>query len=85
MQSSILPRFQDLREATIGGLRALEDISFEDSKVKPFYALIDGSYIFIGDDCETLYGEAHWIENGTITKICDKGECKQLTLDKGNS
>lgn len=79
---SILPHFQDLREATIGGLRALEDISFGDSKEKPFYALVDGSYVLIDDHGETFYGETYWIENETITKVCEKGECKQLTLHK---
>lgn len=76
---SILPHFQELREETIGGLRVLEDISFVDSKVKPFYGLIDGSYVFINENSETLYGEAYWIENGTIRKVCEKGEWIPLT------
>lgn len=76
---SILPHFQELREETIGGLRVLEDISLEDSRIKPYYALVDGSYVFIDDNGETLYGEAYWIENGLITKVCENGESKRLT------
>lgn len=75
---NILPHLQDIREQTIDGLRVLEDISLPDSKIRPFYALADGSYIFEGNGKSTLYGEAYWIHNGNITKVCEMGGSVQL-------
>lgn len=68
---NILPHFQAINELTIDGLRALEDISLPDSNIRPFYGLVDGSYIIIEINSATLYGEAYWICKGTITKICE--------------
>lgn len=67
---NILPHFQEIKNRTVDGLRALEDISLPDSKIRPFYALVDGSYIYIEDNNVTLYGEAYWIESGSVMKIC---------------
>lgn len=69
---SILPHFQYVKDLSIGGLRVLEDISLPDSKVRPFYALVDGSYIFVENDKTTLYGEAYLLKEGTIEKVCEK-------------
>ncbi len=68
---SILPHFQELEDLTLDGLRIIEDISLPDSKTRPFYALPDGSYIFINGSEITLYGEAYWVRDGVITKVCD--------------
>lgn len=68
---SILPHYQDLIDMSIDGLRVVEDISLPDSKTRPFYALVDGAYIFIDDNKATVYGEAYYFCNGTITKICE--------------
>jgi len=62
---NILPHFQEIKEQTLDGLRILEDISLPDSKSRPFYALVDGSYIFIENNNSTLYGEA---------KICERNK-----------
>jgi len=76
---NILPHFQDLKDLSVDGLRILEDISFPDSKIRPFYGLVDGAFIFVDDDSSVLYGEAYWINDGTITKVCDTDQCKQLS------
>lgn len=67
----VLPHFQEIRGLSIDGLRALEDISLPDSRIRPFYGLVDGAYIFINDNKSILYGEAYYVQNGTITKICE--------------
>lgn len=72
---SILPHYQYLKDISIDGLRIVEDISLADSKNRPFYALVDGAYIFIEHDEATLYGEAYYFCDGTITKICDTNRC----------
>ncbi len=75
---NILPHFQDIKDFSVDGKRALEDISLPDSWIKPFYALVDGSFVFINENKSTLYGEAYWLQNGIITKICEKNKSLQL-------
>ena len=71
---NILPHFQCLKNITLDGLRVLEDISLEDSKTRPFYALVDGAYILIDENKSTLYGEAYLIKDGTITQVCENNK-----------
>ncbi|WP_346961716.1 Type 1 glutamine amidotransferase-like domain-containing protein [Clostridium sp.] len=75
---NVLPHFQEMKNLTVDGLRILEDISLPDSKKRPFYALVDGSYIFVDDNKSTLYGEGYWVQSGTITKICDTDKSIEL-------
>lgn len=75
---NVLPHFQEMKNMTVDGLRILEDTSLPDSKKRPFYALVDGSYIFVDDNKSTLYGEGYWVHNGTITKICDNDKSIEL-------
>lgn len=75
---SVLPHFQDIRNLKLDGLRIVEDISLPDSRVRPFYALVDGSYIFADNGKSELYGEAYLIKNGTITKICENDKSIKL-------
>lgn len=75
---NILPHFQEIKEQTLDGLRVLEDISLPDSKIRPFYALVDGSYIFVENSKSTLYGEAYWVHEGILTKICEMDRNIQL-------
>lgn len=75
---NILPHFQCLKNITLDGLRVLEDISLEDSKTRPFYALVDGAYILIDENKSTLYGEAYLIKDGTITQVCENNKSIEL-------
>lgn len=68
---NVLPHFQDVKDLFLDGLRVLEDISLVDSWIRPFYALVDGAFIFTDDNESTLYGEAYWIQDGIISKVCD--------------
>jgi peptidase E len=76
---NILPHFQDVNDLSVDGLRVLEDISLPDSKIRPFYALVDGSYIFVDDNRSILFGEAYWVKDGTITKVCETDKSIQLS------
>ncbi len=76
---SVLPHFQEIKEQTLDGLRILEEVSLPDSKTRPFYALVDGSYIFVENSKSMLYGEAYWIHEGILTKVCEKDEKIQLS------
>ena len=75
---STLPHYQYIKEISIDGLRIVGDISLPDSRIRPFYALVDGAYIFIDKDEATLYGEAYYFCDGNITKVCDTDRCIQL-------
>ena len=75
---SILPHYQYLMDESIDGLRIVEDISLADSKIRPFYALVDGAYILVDNDVSTLYGEAYYFCDEAITKVCDTDNCIQL-------
>ncbi len=76
---NVLPHFHEIKDYSLDGLRVLEDISFPDSKVRPFYALEDGSFIFVNDNKSVLYGEAYLIQDGILVKICDNDMSITLT------
>lgn len=65
----ILPHFQYLRDLTLDGLRVFEDISLPDSRIQPFYALVDGSYILVEEGKSELYGEAYYLADGKLEQI----------------
>ncbi|MDH8676860.1 Type 1 glutamine amidotransferase-like domain-containing protein [Fusibacter bizertensis] len=77
-QISVLPHFQELKELLLDGLRVVEDISLPDSKIRPFYALVDGAFILVEDNKSVLYGEGYLINDGDITMICETDMYKQL-------
>lgn len=74
----ILPHYQDLEELSLDGLRVIEDISLLDSMKRPFYALTDGAFVYVNEGKSILYGEAYWIENGKIEKICETNKSIEL-------
>lgn len=65
----LLPHYQSTRNEVLDGLRVFEDITYPDSVGRKFYALPDGSYLFIRDGKEELRGEAYLIENGCLTRL----------------
>lgn len=73
---NVLPHFQNVRGARLDGLRVMEDISLPDSRVRPFYGLPDGSWLYREQGHTRLYGEAWLLEAGTCTKICENGESR---------
>lgn len=71
----ILPHYQYNRGLTLDGKRVFEDICIPDSRIRSFYALVDGSYIFIDKDgTTTLYGEAYLLEDGFEKKVCERNQ-----------
>lgn len=74
----ILPHLQEAAVEVLDGLRCLEDIVFPDSQGKSFYAIPDGSYLFIHDQKEEWRGEVHLIKDRSMTKICSNDEIVQV-------
>lgn len=70
----ILPHYQDLKDEMLDGKRLFEDITYQDSYGRKFYALVDGSYLLIENQSTTLFGEAYLIKDGNIKQICEKDQ-----------
>lgn len=75
---TVLPHYQEIKDSTLDGMRLFEDITYPDSKSHRFYALPDGSYIYINGDKQELRGEAYLIEDGGIRKISANGDILKL-------
>ncbi len=73
-KTMLLPHYQKVRDDVLDGLRLFEDITFSDSRGRTFYAIPDGSYLFIKDGREELRGETYRIRDGRMTRIAAEGE-----------
>lgn len=77
---NVLPHYQQVKDNILDGQRLYEDITYADSVGHPFYALVDGSYIFIENGRAEIFGEAYLIFNGRIRMICCEGGHKPLKI-----
>lgn len=68
-KTNLLPHYQENRNDLLDGMRIYEDIACPDSAGRTFYAVPDGSYLFIDDRKEELRGEAYRIRDGVISKL----------------
>lgn len=73
-KTNLLPHYQEVKNDVLDGLRVFEDIAYPDSIGRTFYAIPDGSYLFINTDKEELRGEAYKVKDGMITQISVLGE-----------
>lgn len=71
---NLLPHYQDNKDDVLDGLRIYEDIACPDSVQRAFYAIPDGSYLFIDADREELRGEAYLVKDGTVRRLSSHGE-----------
>lgn len=70
----ILPHYQDTKNRILDGKRLFEEITYSDSMGREFYALPDGSYLYIKYGKERICGEAYLIKDGECKQICSDGE-----------
>lgn len=75
---SVLPHFQHVWDGELDGLRAMEDISLPDSKIRPFYGLPDGSWFYRENGRTVLHGEAWLLKDGVCTKVCENGKALEV-------
>ena len=68
----ILPHYQKIKDDILDGKRLFEDITYQDSCGREFYALEDGSYFIAEDGATTLFGTAYLIKDGAIRQICEQ-------------
>lgn len=76
---TVIPHYQDIKNNVLDGLRVFEDITYPDSFGRCFYALTDGSYIYINGNIRELYGEAYVIEDGSIRRISKNRDILNLS------
>jgi dipeptidase E len=74
----LLPHYQNEKDTLLDGLRVYEDIAFPDSMGRTFYAIPDGSYLFIDSGREELRGEAYMIRDGVMSRIAPEGGITRL-------
>ena len=77
-KTNLLPHYQEIKDDTLDGLRLFEEIACPDSMGKRFYAIPDGSYLYIQDGREELRGEAYLVKDGVISQISSPGEAVLL-------
>lgn len=73
-KAMVLPHYQANKDDVLDGLKIYEEIAFPDSEGREFYALTDGSYIFIKDGRQELRGEAYLIKDGVMKQISKSGD-----------
>ena len=71
---NLLPHYQRVKDDVLDGLRLFEDITCPDSRGRTFYAIPDGSYLFIDGGRTELRGEAYSIRDGRIEQISRNGQ-----------
>lgn len=71
----LVPHFEQVRYATVDGLRLFEDIAFPDSWGHRFYTFRDGGYVIRkeGRPAE-LRGEAYEITRGAMRRVSDENK-----------
>jgi len=72
-KTMLLPHYQLTKDETLDGMKLFGEITGRDSMGRRFYAIPDGSYLFIRGQTEELRGEAHLVENGTIRQLASEG------------
>ena len=73
-QVNVLPHYDRVKDDILDGLRLFEDITYPDSMGRTFYAIPDGSYLFIEGGRTELRGEAYRIRDGQIEQISRDGQ-----------
>ena len=70
----LIPHFEQVRYATVDGLRLFEDIAFPDSWGHSFYTFRDGGYVKVKDGHSELWGEAFEITRGAMRRISEENK-----------
>lgn len=71
-KTNILPHYDFFVDFNLDGKRYIEDIIVHDSYKIDIICLVDGSYIIIKDNSETIVGESYLLKNGKISVINEK-------------
>ena len=75
---NILPHYQQVKDDILDGLRLFEDITYEDSMGKTFFALPDGSYFWQNEEELLLFGESYLLRDGQLHPLTRSGDCLNM-------
>lgn len=70
----LIPHLEQVRYASIDGLRLFEDIAFPDSWGHRFYTFRDGGYVKVKNGRSQLFGEAFEISRGGMRKVSEENK-----------
>ena len=73
-KTNLLPHYQENKDDILDGMRIYQDIACPDSMGRTFYAIPDGSYLFISDSGEELRGEAWMVKDGSLSQVSSDGD-----------
>lgn len=71
---NLLPHYDRVKDDILDGLRLFEDVTCPDSLGRAFYAIPDGSYLYMEDGRQELRGEAYRIRDGRIEPVSRDGQ-----------
>ena len=71
---NILPHYDQWKDASLDGLRLMEDIALPDSFGHCFFVLNDGSYFYQDEETLLLCGESLLARDGILTPLTQDGE-----------
>ena len=79
-ETILIPHYQILKTDVVDGLRLMEDITYPDSMGRRFYAIVDGSYLYLDTAAgrEEICGEAYVIEDGALAPLSGPGQVVPL-------
>jgi dipeptidase E len=69
-KTQVLPHYQKVKDIGIDGKLYVQDIARGHSYGKRFFAIPDGSYVWVCGGVETVYGAALLVSDGEITEYC---------------
>ena len=76
---SILPHFEQRINFTLDGKNILKEISIPDSKLRPFIAYPDGTFIYDNGQAQFIYGNAYFFDNGSFQQISAENQITDIT------
>ena len=77
---NICPHFQKVRNMELDGLRLFEDITFQDSMGRCFFALPDNSYFYQDEEGLLLCGKAYRIKDGILELLTRDGQVLDMEV-----
>lgn len=77
-QTMLLPHYQQVKDWMLDGKRLFEDITYLDSMEHAFYAMVDGTYLYVENGVETMMGECWQIKDGVLKLACEAGKQRVL-------
>lgn len=73
-KTQMIPHYQMVKNYWLDGFRLYEDITYKESYGKEFVCLVDGSYIFIENNREWIYGESYLVKDGGLIPFSKENE-----------